>query len=281
MRGLFEGQHPRDDVDDRVRPPRTRRLDLVRLAWPRSAARPSTAGRSTCRRRSAAELPLPDLAAEQRARGDRDPVRHGERVGHPAHRRRSSDKLVYVWTSFEPDAARRVWACFDQPDLKAPHGSPSSPTRPGRSPATARPTRSRTTPTVAAGGRSPTHRHCRRTSWWSTPARSTRSGSSAAATASASTAGSRCGRSSSGTPRSCSPSPRRGWSSSASGSASRSHRSATTTCSCPTWAAPWRTGAVSPGATPRSTAVSRRRASGPGGRPCCCTRWRTCGSATW
>ncbi len=33
-----------------------------------------------------------------------------------------SDKLVYVWTSFEPDAARRVWACFDQPDLKAPHG---------------------------------------------------------------------------------------------------------------------------------------------------------------
>ncbi len=34
----------------------------------------------------------------------------------------ASDKLVYVWTSFEPDAARRVWACFDQPDLKAPHG---------------------------------------------------------------------------------------------------------------------------------------------------------------
>ena len=32
-----------------------------------------------------------------------------------------SDKLVYVWTSFEPDDARRVWACFDQPDLKAPH----------------------------------------------------------------------------------------------------------------------------------------------------------------
>jgi aminopeptidase N len=31
-----------------------------------------------------------------------------------------SDKEVYVWTSFEPDDARRVWACFDQPDLKAP-----------------------------------------------------------------------------------------------------------------------------------------------------------------
>src|SRR5262245_32384832 len=33
-----------------------------------------------------------------------------------------SDKEVYVWTSFEPDDARRAWACFDQPDLKARHG---------------------------------------------------------------------------------------------------------------------------------------------------------------
>jgi len=32
-----------------------------------------------------------------------------------------SDKLVYVWSSFEPDGARSAWACFDQPDLKAPH----------------------------------------------------------------------------------------------------------------------------------------------------------------
>ncbi len=32
-----------------------------------------------------------------------------------------ADKEVYLWTSFEPDEARHVWACFDQPDLKAPH----------------------------------------------------------------------------------------------------------------------------------------------------------------
>ncbi len=32
-----------------------------------------------------------------------------------------ADDEVYVWTSFEPDDARRTWACFDQPDLKAPH----------------------------------------------------------------------------------------------------------------------------------------------------------------
>jgi aminopeptidase N len=31
------------------------------------------------------------------------------------------DGEVYLWTSFEPDEARFVWACFDQPDLKAPH----------------------------------------------------------------------------------------------------------------------------------------------------------------
>ena len=54
----------------------------------------------------------------------------GRRVGaardRPRRRRctgRSTPRTgeVYVWTSFEPDEARRAWACFDQPDLKAPH----------------------------------------------------------------------------------------------------------------------------------------------------------------
>jgi aminopeptidase N len=31
-----------------------------------------------------------------------------------------ADGEVYLWMSFEPDEARFVWACFDQPDLKAP-----------------------------------------------------------------------------------------------------------------------------------------------------------------
>src|ERR1700710_2967626 len=32
-----------------------------------------------------------------------------------------ADGETYVWMSFQPDDARQVWACFDQPDLKAPH----------------------------------------------------------------------------------------------------------------------------------------------------------------
>ena len=65
-------------------------------------------------------LPLPDLAADNvlvvaSAQADTGSSAGILRTVDP------SDKLVYVWTSFEPDAARRVWACFDQPDLKAPH----------------------------------------------------------------------------------------------------------------------------------------------------------------
>ena len=90
-------------------------------AWPTSVARPSTASTLDL----ADGRGRPDPAARPRGR---------QRAGGRGRRRPTpaaasgilrtvdpSDKLVYVWTSFEPDEARRVWACFDQPDLKAPH----------------------------------------------------------------------------------------------------------------------------------------------------------------
>jgi aminopeptidase N len=65
-------------------------------------------------------IPLSDLAADNTLvvtarQSDTSSSQGIQRTVDP------SDKLVYVWTSFECDDARRVWACFDQPDLKAPH----------------------------------------------------------------------------------------------------------------------------------------------------------------
>jgi aminopeptidase N len=66
-------------------------------------------------------LPLPGLAADNVLVVESLQVRTGDRAG--VHRSVDpSDGLVYVWTSFEPDEARRVFACFDQPDLKAVFG---------------------------------------------------------------------------------------------------------------------------------------------------------------
>jgi aminopeptidase N len=45
-------------------------------------------------------------------------TRHGQGVHKSVD---PADGQVFVWMSFEPDQARYVWACFDQPDLKAPH----------------------------------------------------------------------------------------------------------------------------------------------------------------
>ena len=65
-------------------------------------------------------IPLPDLASENElvVSSSQPDTGRGAAIKHTVD---PSDKLVYVWSSFEPDGARRAWACFDQPDLKAPH----------------------------------------------------------------------------------------------------------------------------------------------------------------
>ena len=65
-------------------------------------------------------LHLPQLAGENtlRVRSVQSETATGEGV-HKATD--PADGEIYLWMSFKPDEARHVWACFDQPDLKAPH----------------------------------------------------------------------------------------------------------------------------------------------------------------
>ncbi len=65
-------------------------------------------------------LPLPALAAENVLVVEASTPRTDSSEG-ILRTVDPTDGLVYVWTSLEPDDARRLWACFDQPDLKAPH----------------------------------------------------------------------------------------------------------------------------------------------------------------
>ncbi|MEU9992799.1 aminopeptidase N [Streptomyces sp. NPDC048045] len=65
-------------------------------------------------------IPLPGLAGHNVLRVES--VQADTTTGQGVHKATDpADGEVYVWTSFEPDEARYVWACFDQPDLKAPH----------------------------------------------------------------------------------------------------------------------------------------------------------------
>ena len=65
-------------------------------------------------------LPLPDLAERNVlvVEAETTNTAAGEGILRTVD---PTDGLVYVWTSLETDEARRLWACFDQPDLKAPH----------------------------------------------------------------------------------------------------------------------------------------------------------------
>ncbi|WP_256795272.1 aminopeptidase N [Terrabacter sp. Ter38] len=64
---------------------------------------------------------LPDLAEHNTLRVSS--VQANTTEGRGVHRAVDpTDGEVYVWLSFEPDEAHHVFACFDQPDLKAPHG---------------------------------------------------------------------------------------------------------------------------------------------------------------
>jgi len=65
-------------------------------------------------------IPLPALAGHNVLRVES--VQSNTTTGEGVHKATDpADGEVYVWMSFEPDEARFVWACFDQPDLKAPH----------------------------------------------------------------------------------------------------------------------------------------------------------------
>ena len=248
---MLEGRRLGGDLDDHLPLPRRR------------ARRPSSTASPRCSAATLNGVDLDLVDASPRA-GSRSPTSRQHNVlvvssVQPTPARgdailRSvdpSDKLVYVWTLVR--AGRRparlglLRPARPQGRARLPGERARRWTVPSNSAPESvhRPRRRR-----PACGSSRTPRASRRTSWWSTPGRSTRSASSAATTASASTAASRCAPSSSATPSELFRLTEQGLAFFGERFGRRSRRSATTRSSCRTWAARWRTGAASPGPTP-------------------------------
>ena len=171
------------------------RVDLRRLRRRgRHAPRSTASDLDLDDRRPRDGCRCPALADRQRAGRLVGPARHRPRRRDPAHRRPAGQarlRLDLVRARRRPAGVGLLRPA--RPQGAAPlHGE--RPRGLDRHSATPRPESVPTATTAGGSGSSRTRRGCRRTSWWSTPARSTRSASSAATTASASTAGSRCGR---------------------------------------------------------------------------------------
>ena len=210
----------RYDIDGRPHRPRRRHRRALRLDdhlhLPRAGrrARSSTAAPTSSPRRSTASRSAPAAGGPHRA--DRPAPRTTSSWSSPCSPTRPTaractrrvdpaDGEVYVWMSFEPDEARHVWACFDQPDLKAPHAfTVTAPAAWTRGQQQRRPADRGASTTAPRAGPSPTPRRCRRTTRSCSPGRSTRSGARSTATTSASSPAGRWPRCSTATPTSCS-----------------------------------------------------------------------------
>ena len=248
---------------------RARRGDLGRPDRRPGRRRPArTAASSTSPGTTAPGSPLPAWRPDATSWWSRPTCRYS-RSGEGLHRFIDPvDGATYLYTHFEPTDARRVFANFEQPDLKAPvHVRGHRPARTGRScpgspsgPDGRRPRRP---------SRSPRRRRSRPTSPRSPPGPTTASTDvwerdGAPRSRSGCSAGRRWPSTSSRTRSS--PSPGRAWTSTTAPSASPTPGASTTRSSSPsTTSARWRTPASSPSPRASSTAARPRGRTGPAG----------------
>ena len=280
MRGLFEGEtlETTSTISSAAGSPAPPRSST---ASPRSAARPSTAGRSTRRPWTRGRLPLPDLAADNVLVVTATQSDTAQRVGHPAHRRRLRQARLRLdvlragrrppglglLRPARPQGAARVHRLRPRDlDGHQQRRARRGRGRPRRRPPVDVPRHAAAVDVRRGGQRRPVPRD---------PGRARRPQPRPLLPAVAA-AVPRAGRRGAVHPH------RAG-----AGVLRRAVRPAVPA------------GALRPGVRAehgrrhgelglrhleRHRALpqrARRTASGPGGPPCCCTRWRTCGSATW